>query len=257
MGTDCQSLGSSHPSGKSQRESVVHIHEICDRGLPDWKAQQGSCSLAPMTMSSFSFCNNETRMRIKITSVGEPVLRGEARPLTSEEIDSQRIRELIEHMRETLADAPGVGLAAPQIGEPLQLAIIEDKAEYHANFTAEELAERERRPVPFHVLINPQIQLLSPPEVNFFEGCLSLPGFVGIVPRARKVLVEALDYQGKPVRIEATGWYARILQLEIDHLQGTLYIDRMWTRSFGSVENYNRHWKSKSAAELKQLFQHE
>ena len=196
-------------------------------------------------------------MRIKITTVGEPVLRGEARTLASEEIDSQGIRELIEHMRETLADAPGVGLAAPQIGEPLQLAIIEDKAQYHANLSTAELAERERQPVPFHVLINPRIQLLSPPELSFFEGCLSLPGFVGVVPRARKVLVDALDHQGKPVRIEATGWYARILQHEIDHLRGTPYIDRMWTRSFGSLENYNRHWKSKSAAELKQLFQRE
>jgi hypothetical protein len=88
-------------------------------------------------------------MRIKIASVGEPVLRNVARPLRREEIGSRRIRELIEHMRETLADASGVGLAAPQIGDPLQLAIVEDKAEYQANLTAEELVERERRPVPF------------------------------------------------------------------------------------------------------------
>lgn len=194
-------------------------------------------------------------MRIKIVSVGEPVLRGEARPLTSEEIGSQRIRDLIEHMRETLSDAPGVGLAAPQIGEPLQLAIIEDKAEYHANLAETDLAERERRPVPFHVLINPQIHLLSPPEVTFFEGCLSLPGFTALVPRARRVLVEALDHLGLPVRIEAVGWYARILQHEIDHLHGTLYIDRMCSHSFSSLENYNRHWKSKTSAELRQAFQ--
>ena len=75
-------------------------------------------------------------MRIKIVTVGEPVLRDAARTLRPEEIGSERIRELIEHMRETLADAPGVGLAAPQIGEPLQLAIVEDKAEYQANLTA-------------------------------------------------------------------------------------------------------------------------
>jgi peptide deformylase len=194
-------------------------------------------------------------MRIKIANVGEPVLRGEARPLTSEEIDSQRIRDLIEHMRETLSDAPGVGLAAPQIGEPLQLAIIEDKAEYHANLSQGDLAERERSPVPFHVLINPQIHLVSQPEIAFFEGCLSLPGFTGIVPRARLVLVEALDHLGQPVRIEATGWYARILQHEIDHLRGTLYIDRMWSGSFSSLENYNRHWKSKTTTELRLAFE--
>jgi peptide deformylase len=194
-------------------------------------------------------------VRVKIASVGEPVLRGEARLLTPEEIRSQHIRELIEHMRETLSEAPGVGLAAPQIGEPLQLAIVEDKAEYHANLTEADLAERERRPVPFHVLINPRIHLVSSPEVAFFEGCLSLPGFVGIVPRARAVLVEALDHLGQPLRIEATGWYARILQHEIDHLRGTLYIDRMWGRSFSSLENYNRYLKSKTPAELRQAFE--
>lgn len=193
-------------------------------------------------------------MRIKIASAGEPVLRDIARPLSPEEINSDRIRELIKHMRETLADAPGVGLAAPQIGEPLQLAIVEDKLEYQANLTPEELAERERRPVPFHVLINPEIELLSPPDVSFFEGCLSLPGFMAMVSRAKKVKVRALNESGQPIEIEAEGWYARILQHEIDHLRGTLYIDRMWSRSFCSLDNYNRHWKSKSTTDLVREF---
>jgi peptide deformylase len=189
-------------------------------------------------------------MRIKISGVGEPVLRNAARQLRSEEIGSGRIRELIGHMRETLADAGGVGLAAPQIGEPLQLAIVEDKEENQVTLTPTELAERERRPIPFHVLINPQVELLSPPDASFFEGCLSLAGFVAIVPRARKVRVRALNEAGEPIQIEAEGWYARILQHEIDHLKGTLYIDRMWSRSFTSLDHYNRHWKSKSNAEL-------
>lgn len=193
-------------------------------------------------------------VRIKIANVGETVLRSEARPLTLEEITSSRIRELIEHMRETLSDAPGVGLAAPQVGEPLQLAIIEDKVEYHANLTEAELAERGRRPISFQVLINPKIQLLLSPDVAFFEGCLSLPGFLGMVPRARQVSVKALNQFGEPVHIEAEGWYARILQHEIDHLKGTLYIDHMWDRSFCSLDNYNKHWKSKSTYELVQKF---
>jgi peptide deformylase len=194
-------------------------------------------------------------MRIKIASVGEPVLRNVARPLRPEEIGSQRIRELIEHMRETLADAPGVGLAAPQIGESLQLVIVEDKAEYQVNLTVKELAERERGPVPFHVLINPEIELLSPPDLSFFEGCLSLPGFMAMVPRAHRVRVRALNEAGELREIEAEGWYARILQHEIDHLGGTLYIDRMWSRSFSSLEHYTRHWKAKSASELVREFQ--
>jgi peptide deformylase len=199
-------------------------------------------------------CENKIGMRIKIASVGESVLRSEAKSLTLEEISSARIRDLIEHMRETLSDAPGVGLAAPQIGEPVQLAIVEDKSEYQANLTKAELAERGRRPISFHVLINPEIQFLSSPEVAFFEGCLSLPGFLAMVPRAGKVSVKALNQFGEPVHIAAEGWYARILQHEIDHLKGTLYIDLMWSRSFCSLDNYNKHWKSKSRHELLKEF---
>jgi peptide deformylase len=157
-------------------------------------------------------------------------------------------------MRETLYDAPGVGLAAPQIGIPLQLAVIEDKAEYHVALSGTELVERERRPVPFHVLVNPHLQLLSHPDVPFFEGCLSLPGFTAVVPRASKVVVGALDHKGEPVHIEAAGWYARILQHEVDHLQGTMYIDRMLARSFSSLENYNRYWKAKAREDLEREF---
>jgi peptide deformylase len=189
-------------------------------------------------------------MRVKIASVGEAVLRAEARPLTGEEIRSANIRELIEHMQETLRDVPGVGLAAPQVGLPLQLAVIEDKVEYHAGLSEADLAERERRPVAFHVVINPSIELLSAAEVPFFEGCLSLPGFTAVVSRARRVTVDCLSETGEPVHIEAEGWYARILQHEIDHLRGTLYIDRMWSRSFCSLDNYTRHWKTKPIREL-------
>jgi peptide deformylase len=193
-------------------------------------------------------------MRIKIATVGEPVLRNAARAIHPEEIGTDRISELIKHMRETLADAPGVGLAAPQVGESMQLAIIEDKAEYQTTLTATELTERERKPIPFHALINPEIELLSPPDITFFEGCLSLPGFVAMVPRARRVRVRALNESGDPVRIEAEGWYARILQHEIDHLRGLVYMDRMWHRSFSSVDHHSRHWKSKSTAELVENF---
>lgn len=193
-------------------------------------------------------------MRLKIATVGENGLRAAARRLTPEELRSDPIQQLIEHMRETLHDAPGVGLAAPQIGMPFQLAVIEDKAEYQATFSETELVERERRPIPFHVLANPRLQLLSPPEVPFFEGCLSLPGFTAVVPRSRRVLVDCLNQQGVSTCIEAQGWYARILQHEIDHLEGTLYVDRMWSRSFCSLDNYNRFWKSKCAQELVEAF---
>jgi peptide deformylase len=140
------------------------------------------------------------------------------------------------------------------VGFPLQLAVIEDKQEYFAGITAEQLTERERQPVPFHVIINPVLHLKSAPDVEFFEGCLSVPGFTAIVPRSRKVRVECLDDTGAPRVIEASGWYARILQHEIDHLQGTLYLDRMLSRTFCALDLHSRLWKNKTTAEVKAAF---
>ena len=195
----------------------------------------------------------ETIMILKITQAGEAVLRQKAKEISNREIKSREIQELIGWMRETMYDAPGVGLAAPQVGISLQLAVIEDKAEYMKSATAQQTDERERRPVPFHVIINPKIQLLSSPDVEFFEGCLSVAGFTAVVSRARKVRVDCLDHAGQAKIIEASGWYARILQHEIDHLAGTLYLDRMQPRTFMSVELHNRHWKDKTMAEVKKL----
>jgi peptide deformylase len=192
----------------------------------------------------------ETTMRLKIVSVGEAVLRQQAQPLTVAQIRSAEIQQLIQHMRETMQDAPGVGLAAPQVGFALQLAVIEDKQEYFTGMTAQQVAERERRPVPFQVIINPVLRP-SMAEVEFFEGCLSVPGFTAIVPRARQVRVECLDETGAPRIVEASGWYARILQHEIDHLHGTLYVDRMDSRSFCSLDIHARLWKNKTTAEAK------
>jgi peptide deformylase len=184
-------------------------------------------------------------MRLKIVTVGEPVLREACAKISKKQIQHTNIQNLIEYMRETMRDAPGVGLAAPQVGVSMQIAVIEDKAEYHRGLSASEMAERKRKPVLFHVIVNPVLELLSEPDTVFFEGCLSLPGFTAIVPRARAVRVTYLDHKGEPRIIKASGWYARILQHEIDHLHGTLYIDRMNSRSFCSLDNYNRHWKGK------------
>jgi len=182
-------------------------------------------------------------MRLKIVNVGEPSLRADAQQLSKEQILSPPIQSLIEYMRETLSDAPGVGLAAPQVGEPWQLAVIEDRAEYHKLLTDTELKERQRTEIPFHVIVNPVLELLTESSQTFFEGCLSLPGFTALVPRANKVRVRCLDHQGEPKIIEASGWYARILQHEVDHLNARLYIDRMLAHSFSTLENYTRHWK--------------
>jgi peptide deformylase len=179
-------------------------------------------------------------MLLKIVQAGEPVLRQVGRSLTPAEIAGDEIQRLIELMRETMREAPGVGLAAPQIGLPLQLAVIEDVGD---------LPEMERKPVPFHVIANPRLTL-GPDTVDAFEGCLSVDGFQGVVPRARAVKVEALDHRGKPITIDASGWYARILQHEIDHLNGTLYIDRMLTRAFSTNRNLGRYWADAPIADV-------
>ncbi len=189
-------------------------------------------------------------MPLDIVQAGDPVLRQRARLLTDEEIRSREIQHLIEEMREAMRSAPGVGLAAPQAGYPLQLAVIEDRADYHQKLTASQLEERERRPVPFQVLINPTIVRRSDESATFFEGCLSLAGFCALVPRSLSVRVEYLDEHGTRRTQDPAGWHARIVQHEVDHLQGMLYIDRMLSRSFTSLENLAQHWKDLPVPEL-------
>jgi peptide deformylase len=190
-------------------------------------------------------------VKLEIVQAGNPVLRQRARPLSIAEIRSREIRKLIESMRACMHEAPGVGLAAPQAGLALQLAVIEDREEYHKDVPEAQLLERERRPVPFHVIINPAIEKIGEEKAEFFEGCLSLSGYSALVARARAVRVSCLDERGQRKVIEASGWYARILQHEIDHLNGTLYIDRMRTRSFTSMENLTKFWKGKPVNEIK------
>ena len=140
-----------------------------------------------------------------IVVVGHPVLRQKAKRVT--QID-RSIQKLIEDMIETMKEAPGVGLAAPQVGVPLRLAVIE---------VDEKIT----------VIVNPEI-IKSTGEVELDEGCLSVPGFWGRLNRAERVSVKALDRHGKEQRIrDAEGLFAQALQHEIDHLDGYLYVDRM------------------------------
>ena len=185
-------------------------------------------------------------MKLKIVQAGDPILRKQSRPLTKDEISSPSIQQLIELMRDAMRDAPGVGLAAPQIGESIELAVIEDRAEYISDVSADQLAKRQRLAIPFHVIINPKIYFLDNSSAEFFEGCLSVEGFSAVVGRALNVRVECLNERAEEVTINAQGWYARILQHEIDHLNGTLYIDRMKTRTFTTTENLLLFRKSQS-----------
>lgn len=98
------------------------------------------------------------------------------------------------------------------------------------------------------------MEITTDATVEFFEGCLSLAGFSALVPRARSVRVECLDERGQRKLMEASGWYARILQHEIDHLRGKLYIDQMRSRSFTSLDNWTRFWKDKPVSEVRSAF---
>jgi peptide deformylase len=190
-------------------------------------------------------------MRLKIVQAGEPVLRASSRPLSADEIRMPAMQDLLTHMRDTMRDAPGVGIAAPQVGLGIQLAVIEDRADYLAGIKPELLAERERAPIEYFVLFNPRIVAYSEEATDFFEGCLSVAGFSALVRRSRRVTVEYLNERAEPQRLEASGWFARILQHEIDHLNGRLYIDLMETRTFSSMDNIARHWKDFSILELR------
>ena len=192
--------------------------------------------------------SEEEHLRLKIVQAGDPVLRQAAQPLAPGEVVKDDVQRLIRDMQDTMHDAPGVGLAAPQVGVSLQLAVIEDREEFMKALPAQELEQKGRRPVPFHVLINPKIVRAGDDKVEFHEGCLSLAGFSAIVPRALAVRVEYLDERGESCTVDASGWYARILQHEIDHLHGNLYIDRMLSRTFTSMENWNRYWKGKTVS---------
>jgi len=115
--------------------------------------------------------------KLEIVQAGNPVLRRRARALAPPEIRGPEIQKLIESMHASMRAAPGVGLAAPQVGLSLQLAVIEDRADYHKDVEEAVLKERERRPVPFHAIINPVLEEIGNERVEFFEGCLSVSGF--------------------------------------------------------------------------------
>jgi peptide deformylase len=189
-------------------------------------------------------------MKLKIVQAGDPVLRRAARPLAEDEIRSAAIQQLVELMRETMRDAPGVGLAAPQIGESIRLVVIEDREEYQQSVAPARLAERERMPVPFHVIVNPDLTVLDEQPRLFFEGCLSIAGFGALTPRHAAVRVTGLNERAEPVQIEARGWYARILQHEVDHLDGRLYVDSMLSRSFMTDASYRKNWQDRSVEEI-------
>ncbi|XP_021806013.1 peptide deformylase 1A, chloroplastic/mitochondrial [Prunus avium] len=172
-----------------------------------------------------------------IVKAGDPVLHEPAQDVEPGDIGSERIQKIIDDMVKVMRKAPGVGLAAPQIGIPLRIIVLEDTKEYISYAPKEETAAQDRRPFDLLVILNPKLQKKSNRTAVFFEGCLSVDGFRAVVERNLDVEVSGFDRNGQPIKISASGWQARILQHECDHLEGTLYVDKMVPRTFRTVEN--------------------
>ncbi len=189
-------------------------------------------------------------METSIVQTGAEVLRRRAEDVPLERIRTPEFQALLAQMIDTMRKAPGVGLAAPQIGVPMRVFVLEDREEYLSSVTPTELEERERTAVPVRVFINPDLKPIGDEQVTFFEGCLSVSGFAALVPRSREVEVTGLDETGQPTTWRVRGWPARILQHEFDHLNGTLYIDRMHTRSFGTSAQVKERFAGKPIADV-------
>lgn len=188
-----------------------------------------------------------------IVQTGAPGLRARAQEVSPDRIPTKEMRDLVATMIATMRAAPGVGLAAPQIGVPLRVIVLEDREELQRGLTIEERRERERAPFPTRVFFNPVLEPIGEERAMFFEGCLSVKGFVGLVDRSLEVQVTGLDENGEPQTWRVHGWPARILQHEVDHLDGTLYVDRMKTRSFATAEHAKALYAGKPIAEIRKM----
>lgn len=178
---------------------------------------------------------------LPIVTAGHPVLRIPAVPYDGQLADAV-LAELLDAMRQTMHGAPGVGLAAPQIGLGVQIAVAQDDADVSPALSD----ARDRFPLAFRVLINPSYVAVGDRRAAFYEGCLSVPGYQAVVDRPAAVALTRLDETGVELTEEFHGWSARIVQHETDHLGGTLYLDKALTRSLTDMANYQALWSGLS-----------
>lgn len=176
----------------------------------------------------------------KIAQLGEPVLRQRARALDASEIATPFVTELLRDMIETMHDADGAGLAAPQVYESVQLVVIEVRQNPRYPHV---------EPIPLTILVNPHVTPVQGPvdtldvtdTIAVYEGCLSVTGVRGRVRRPRKVRIQALDERGRPVDTVWEGFRAAVVQHETDHLNGILFVDRADPRTLTFLREYDRY----------------
>jgi len=166
---------------------------------------------------------------LKIARMGHPVLTSKA--VKVDDPTSSYVQQLASDMVETMIDAPGVGLAAPQVHVPLRIIA------FRIPFSQKD----NNQSVPPTVIINPEITPLSDIKEEELEGCLSIPKMVGVVPRYKNIRYQAYDLSGQKLEVDAEGYHARIIQHECDHLDGILYPMRMRDLSkFGFAEEFSK-----------------
>ncbi len=171
---------------------------------------------------------------LKISRLGHPILRRVAAPLTADVLASADLQRLIDDMVATMVDEEGIGLAAPQVHASVRLVVLGDP----------DADAEDSDSLPLTVLANPIWRFRSAETDEAWEGCLSLPGLRGWVPRSLRVVVGGIDRTGRAVEITAQGYLARVLQHEIDHLDGVLYPDRMTDLTrLTFLDEYRRYWQ--------------
>jgi peptide deformylase len=182
---------------------------------------------------------------LKVARMGHPVLRAKARPLEAAEIRSPGVQQLIDDMFETMAEYQGVGLAAPQIHASVRIFVAGIPAR-----SRDEQDDDEEEDMPLIAVINPEIAPVGREVVEDWEGCLSIPDIRGRVPRAGSIVLRGYDRKGKRLEIKASGFNARVMQHETDHLDGVLFFDRM--KSFETLtflDEFGRYWSRRDAPE--------
>jgi peptide deformylase len=173
--------------------------------------------------------------KVNIVEAGSSVLRERAQDVPVRLMKSEELRGLVQIMLAAMKDAPGVGLAAPQLGVPLRIIVFRDTDDSARYLTAKERDERGRVAVGPEVWINPSFKPVSEKKVKFFEGCLSVPGLQAMVERFEEIELRGFDEDGQEKeQLRLKGWPARIVQHEIDHLDGVLYVDRMDSKTLAT-----------------------
>lgn len=185
-----------------------------------------------------------------IVRTGDPVLRRRAAEVPAGRVGSPELVADVAEMIAVMRAAPGVGLAAPQIGRSERVFVLEDRADALARLSEVERSERGRVAFGPRVFVNPVVTPVGAETATFFEGCLSVPGYVGLVTRALEVEVTGVDEHGQAQTWRVRGWPARILQHELDHLDGTLYVDRMLPKTLLHADEARARYAGKPIAEV-------